>query len=217
MRCPVLLACIFGRNVSQSNPVGYSSDAIPQGDSMTSVSPIRINGRTQPPMDTGTRCLSTSNSPALTGTKPQSFLPTTQATAPVVKTSHVYSDVDKLEGTEKVGSKPNQCVFLIQRYLRAPSATLWVGGDLVFGNSSIAKGTAIATFVHGKYESKSSGNHAALYIIQDDGGITVMDQWADDVKKPMVSSRYIRKKGKDSDGGFVTPSNNADAYSIILW
>lgn len=135
--------------------------------------------------------------------------------AELERNPHVYPDVAMLEGTEKVGSK--QCVALVKEYLKAPPTTQWVEGEVVFGNDSIKKGTAIATFVNEKYESKSSGNHAAIYISQDSTGIIIMDQWKDDLKKPKVSSRKLTKKGKKIDGSYVNPSNNADAYSIILW
>jgi hypothetical protein len=131
------------------------------------------------------------------------------------KTAHVYSAVDSLEGTAKVGTK--QCVALLVEYIKAPSTTLWAGGEAVFGNSAILKGTAIATFVNGKYQSLSTGNHAAFYLSQDETGIKVMDQWANDSTKPKVSSRHLPRKGKNSGGSFVDPSNNADAYSVALW
>jgi hypothetical protein len=127
--------------------------------------------------------------------------------------SYVYPEVDELEGTEKVGSK--QCVALVQHYAKLPSATLWKEGKRIAGDLSIGKGIAIATFVNGKYESRKTGNHAAFYISQDAGGIWVMDQWANDITKPNVSKRYIRRKGKNTKGGYVDPSNNADAYSVI--
>ena len=82
-------------------------------------------------------------------------------------------------------------------------------------NASIAKGTAIATFVNGRYPNLPHGNHAALYISQDAGGIWVMDQWKGDPNKPKVSKRYLRTKGKWKNGTFVDPSNNADAFSVI--
>ncbi len=83
------------------------------------------------------------------------------------------------------------------------------------GQVALEKGTAIATFVNGRYPNKASGNHAAYYISQDAGGITVIDQWAGDPKKPTISQRYIGAKGKDKNGNFVDPSNNADAFSVI--
>lgn len=136
-------------------------------------------------------------------------------TVPVEKTFHVFSDVNKLEDTEKVGTK--QCVQLIQIYGGAPITASWEKGNSVVGNNLIKKGTAIATFVNDKYESHAIGNHAAFFISQDNNGISIMDQWKDDETKPKVSSRYIHRKGKNPDGTFIDPSNNADAYSVILW
>ena len=126
---------------------------------------------------------------------------------------YVYLKVDDLEGSEKVGSR--QCVALLQYYAHLPQTGTWRQGDPVFGSVSIVKGTAIATFVDGAYQSHRTGNHAAFYLRQDGGGIWVMDQWADNRSKPSVSARYLRRKGKLKDGRYVDPSNNADAYSII--
>lgn len=126
---------------------------------------------------------------------------------------YVYSQVNDLDGTEKVGSK--QCVALLQHYANLPHTSKWTAGDSVFGNQAILKGTAIATFVDGSYKNLSTGNHAAFYVSQDAKGIWIMDQWLSDTSKPKVSMRHIKPKGKNSDGTFVDPSNNADAYSII--
>ncbi|WAC75218.1 BPSL0067 family protein [Roseateles sp. SL47] len=65
---------------------------------------------------------------------------------------------DDLENTDKVGSK--QCVALVQRYANAPMTALWKEGEPVGGVKLLTKGTVIATFVDGKYESNSTGNHA---------------------------------------------------------
>jgi len=126
---------------------------------------------------------------------------------------YIYSRVDELEGTDKVGSK--QCVALVKYYAGTPATATWSEGKMVMSNLSVVKGTAIATFVDGKYASHTSGNHAALYVKQDAGGIYVMDQWANDQTKPKVSMRYIRRKGKNHTNQFIDPSNNADAYSIV--
>jgi len=127
--------------------------------------------------------------------------------------SYVYAKADDLEGTGKVGSK--QCVALLQHYAKVGNTGTWKEGKAVMGDALLSKGTAIATFVDGKYLSHGTGNHAAFYISQDAGGIWVMDQWANDAKKPKVSKRYIRKKGKLPKGGYIDPSNNAEAYSVI--
>lgn len=126
---------------------------------------------------------------------------------------YVYSRVEDLDKAELVGSQ--QCVALVQHYAKAPATLLWKEGKTVKGEVAIAKGAAIATFVDGKYSNNSHGNHAALYIGQDSGGIWMMDQWKGDPKKPKVSKRYVRSKGKNADGAYIDPSNNADAFSVI--
>ena len=125
---------------------------------------------------------------------------------------YAYSKVDDLQKSDMVGS--HQCVALVQSYAGAPNTLAWHKGEDVVGSSSIKKGMAIATFVDGKYPNRSSGNHAAFYLRDGIGGIYIMDQWKN---KPggQVSSRFIRRLGKDKNGRFIRPSNNADAYSII--
>jgi hypothetical protein len=127
--------------------------------------------------------------------------------------AYIYSSVDSLEGTAKVGTK--HCVVLVQHYANAPRTSQWTEGAKVKGNTTIVKGTAIATFVGGVYPNNSTGNHAALYISQDETGIWVMDQWKDDDSKPTVSKRRLRFKGANADGSYKDPSNNGDAFSII--
>lgn len=126
---------------------------------------------------------------------------------------YVYPNARQLEGTDKVGSK--QCVALVQVYAGAPLTAGWREGRQVIGDASIAVGTAIATFVGGRYESRRTGNHAGLYLGQDRDGLWIMDQWADDNRKPRVSRRYLRRRGTSSGGGYRDPSNNADAYAVI--
>lgn len=128
--------------------------------------------------------------------------------------AYVYAKVDDLEGTDKVGSK--QCVALLQHYAGLPRTSSWTEGKVVLGELTLEKGTAIATFVNGKYPNQGSGNHAAFYISQTLTGIWVMDQWSSDATKPKVSKRFLRKRGKNAAGGYVDPSNNAEAYSVIL-
>lgn len=127
--------------------------------------------------------------------------------------TYIYQAVDDLESAAKVGTF--QCVALVKHYGKAPVTSLWKAGDSVMGNLRIAKGTAIATFVDGKYESNATGNHAGFYISQDASGLWIMDQWADNNKKPKISKRYLRRQGRLPSGRFKNPSNNADAYSVI--
>lgn len=84
-----------------------------------------------------------------------------------------------------------------------------------FGDKSIPRGTAIATFVNGKYPSRQNEHkHAAFYLEQDSQYIYVMDQWTGKTTK--VSARPIsRKGGMRSDGTYPDASNNAEAFYII--
>jgi hypothetical protein len=41
-----------------------------------------------------------------------------------------------------------------------------------------------------------------------------MDQWNRSDKK-VISSRFIHRLGKNKDGSYVRPSDNADAFSVI--
>lgn len=124
----------------------------------------------------------------------------------------IYSKVSELNGNEKVGSQ--QCVALIQEYTNVGSTKLWRPGAVVVGNPDIKKGTAIATFIDGAYPNHSHGNHAAFFLRQAPGGIYVMDQWRSQ-RKPTISEHFLRSMGKNADGSFKDPSNNADAYSTI--
>jgi hypothetical protein len=133
---------------------------------------------------------------------------------------YIYSKVTDLEGKPKVGT--THCVALVQVYAGAPNHRSWKAGESVLGNASIRIGTAIATFVKGVYQSKSSGNHAALFLRHGVNGFWVMDQWRDDRpasenKKPTISSRFItsRRLKQKKDGSWPDASNNADAYQII--
>ncbi|MYN07794.1 BPSL0067 family protein [Pseudoduganella aquatica] len=125
---------------------------------------------------------------------------------------YTYSKVDELEGSALVGS--HQCVALVQEYAGAPVTSVWRQGDAVLGNTLLKKGTAIATFLDGRYANNSHGNHAALYLRQGINGIYVMDQWKNE-KKTEVNARFIRAQGKDKKGRFIRPSDNANAFFVI--
>lgn len=124
----------------------------------------------------------------------------------------VYTKVDSLEGKPKVFG--GECAGLVQWHTHTGKADSWREGIKVRGNGhKIAAGTAVATFVDGRYPNKPHGNHAALYISQDATGIWVMDQWT---SKPTISKRRMLFKGKNSDGSYRDPSNNGDALSVIV-
>jgi len=126
-----------------------------------------------------------------------------------------YIDVETLEGQPLVSNK--QCAGLVEHYTRVGVHTRWKEGDRVRGKMDIQKGTAIATFVNGKYQNARHGNHAALYVSQDHGGIYMMDQWDHDPNKLTISKRYVRFMNlpKRADGSWPDASNNGDAFYII--
>lgn len=126
--------------------------------------------------------------------------------------SYLYDKLDELEKKPVVGT--HQCVALVQIFAGAPVTSAWREGDGVVGNPYIRKGTAIATFVKGRYPNRRHGNHAALFIRHGANGIWIMDQWKSE-KKTTISSRFITCKGKNKSGAFINPSDNADAFSII--
>lgn len=105
-----------------------------------------------------------------------------------------------------------QCVAFVQQDAGCPHTSRWAQGANV-RSSPPAAGTAIATFQSGKYNNYTDGrSHAAIYISQDETGLTVHDQWT----KQVVHMRVIRFQN-----GAADPRNDGDAFSVIepvtLW
>lgn len=122
----------------------------------------------------------------------------------------VYSDVRSLEGKPKEGN--GECVTLVKNHTAVGKTANWRQGVEVVSSKTIEQGTAIATFVNGRYTNSLHGNHAAFYVGQASDGIYIMDQWR---SKARIGKRFIRRKGKDTQGRFIDPSNNADAFFVI--
>lgn len=130
----------------------------------------------------------------------------------------VYKDVDKLQLQPLAGT--GDCVELIKHYapgLIGKPTSAWRPGERVIDvASSLPRGTAIATFVDGHFPHRKTGQHAAFFLASAGSGIYVMDQWAGDPdNKPTISKRHIARKGRNKDGSFKDPSNNAEAFSVI--
>lgn len=125
---------------------------------------------------------------------------------------YTYAKVEELEKADMVGN--HQCVALVRHFAGAPATLGWKQGEAVRGNRTLRKGTAIATFVNGKYANHQTGNHAALYMGQTPDGILVMDQWASK-RLGIITSRVLRSKGQHNNGSYIDPSNNADAFFVI--
>jgi hypothetical protein len=84
----------------------------------------------------------------------------------------------------------SQCAVLVEVLAHAPHTSLWRQGQKVRGNFNILEGTAIATFnSQGRYPNQPTGNHAALYLRQDPGGIWVIEQY---VGLEAIQERHIR-------------------------
>ena len=124
-----------------------------------------------------------------------------------------YVDVDTIPAVNTALVSTGSCASLVQHYTRVGPTPRWKEGAAVRDNTTIKKGTAIATFVNGVYPNDEHGNHAALYVSQSAAGIKVVDQWTGE-EKPHF--RVLSFKGKTASGnGWEDPSNNGDAMSII--
>jgi hypothetical protein len=104
-----------------------------------------------------------------------------------------------------------ECVEFIKQTLGAPYTGAWKEGTKVKkGDTDIASGTAIATFIDGKYpQTGDTGKHAAIYLGQNDQGLQVLDQWR---AQGMVKPRTIHWISASAD-----LSNHGDAFSVIEW
>lgn len=107
----------------------------------------------------------------------------------------------------------SECVELIKGLLGAPRTALWREGRKLKGNAEeIQPGTAIATFVNGRYPNwqRRGSKHAAIFLRATEGGIYVLDQFAHQrsVKERFIPWHHPRDR---------SPSNNASAYSTVRW
>lgn len=103
------------------------------------------------------------------------------------------------------------CVPLVQAATGAPVTFLWRKGPWVRGNPGIPRGTAIATFTAtGRYANLDTGNHAAIYLGETSEGLAVVDQWQ--ARTPARPGRRLLS----FRGGDGSPSNDGDAYFVIL-
>lgn len=133
---------------------------------------------------------------------------------------YVYAMAGSLERKQKVGD--GDCVALVRFYARAPNHRMWKAGERVLDLKGLQPGTAIATFVNGRYLSKNTGNHAAFFLRHGapGTGFWVIDQWKTrpgNGTKPLISSRFIAAKHKKqlADGSWPEASDNADAFNVI--
>jgi len=115
-------------------------------------------------------------------------------------------------GTGYANAKGNtECVEFLRQALKAPPTVQWQEGKKITqGDTAVAAGTPIATFVNGKYpQTGSTGMHAAIYLGQNAVGIQVLDQWR---AQGEVRERTIRWNPTST-----SPSNDAKAFSVVEW
>jgi hypothetical protein len=121
---------------------------------------------------------------------------------------HLFQNQDTITIETIIGKdlvKTGECVALVQAYSNVGHTSTWVEGAKITTTSYPSKGTAIATFVNGKYPNASTGNHAAFFYAMTENGMEVVDQYK---SLKAVQKRTIRFTGK---GG----SNDAGAFSVI--
>lgn len=130
----------------------------------------------------------------------------------------IYPAANTLRGP-KIGG--GDCVALVRFHANVPQHAAWKEGERVLDNPNMRAGTAIATFVKGRYPSLAKGNHAAFFLRHGapGTGFWVIDQWKDKPhqKKRDIESRFIRayRVKQNQDGTWPGASDNADAFSVI--
>jgi hypothetical protein len=142
----------------------------------------------------------------------------------------VYANAELLDGKPYVAdiaeNNEGECVSLVKHYivpLQNVSTKAWKEGvnviEALKKGTMIAKGTAIATFVNGKFKSKHG--HAAFYIghvFDRDGDIRidVIEQYLGRFPSGKIKRRLLPNRGKDKSGNYIDRSNNGRAFSVIM-
>jgi len=98
-----------------------------------------------------------------------------------------------------------ECAALTKAFSGAPCTDCWREGPKVLG-ADIPPGTAIATFVDGRYPQEGTAMNSGIYIGQDAGGIYIVDQWT----RHRAQKRLLRPKPPGA-----AREDDANAYSVI--
>lgn len=69
---------------------------------------------------------------------------------------YIYAMAGSLEGKQRLVM--GDCVALVRHYAYAPNHRMWKAGEQVLDLKRLQPGTAIATFVNGRYLGKATGN-----------------------------------------------------------
>jgi len=98
-----------------------------------------------------------------------------------------------------------ECVSFTKTFSGAPCTACWQAGRSVAGNN-IPSGTAIATFVNGRYPLGNVAKNSGIYLYPGpDGSIIIIDQWPGHP----AQARQV------NPGGANGRSNDANGYSTI--
>lgn len=135
----------------------------------------------------------------------------------------IYHSAQNLVGKPLAGD--GECVALVQKYLpEIGHTTTWKAGPRVveLANSEIKIGTVIGTMENGKWPGRPHNNHAGIFGGVDSRSLTtgrmlsfvLVEQYrANGVTK--IQARVIYSKGKSTNGRYLDPSNNAEAFFVI--
>lgn len=129
----------------------------------------------------------------------------------------VFQGVDTIAGEPQVDG--GNCVSLVKHYapgLIGLPTSAWREGAKVIDTRGMPRGTAVATFESGRYPRRDRDNHAGFFLAHAHGGFWIMDQYAHGTRKePVIAARLLRRLGKNPNGTYKDPSNNAEAFSAI--
>lgn len=141
--------------------------------------------------------------------------------APVRPGSEIGKILDLIHPSNPGPIGNGECVVACRQFSKAPPHWMWTAGEKVIiivngteaNNPKVAPGTAIATFVNGRYPGnndphKNSGIYLGPGLTTNSGGFRILDQWPG---SPGPRPRDIIFRGSSPDR-----SNNANDYYVII-
>ncbi|QYF94210.1 BPSL0067 family protein [Massilia sp. PAMC28688] len=129
---------------------------------------------------------------------------------------YILHDADSWIGEPQVGDK--ECVALIKVLvpgLMQIGTMNWKQGAHVKSTPNLLRGTAIATFVNGRYPKGPVPKHACIFLAQAGAGIWVMDQYQRSVTIIRRLIQVPRDNVRSADGSWPQANNNAQAFYVI--
>lgn len=135
---------------------------------------------------------------------------------------YIYEAAGSLENKPKV--RDGECVALVQVYAEAPHSSNWKQGERVVESRGLRAGTAIATFVNGRFpRAQALRRHAAFFLRygpRDASGnavyFWVIEQYNHPpIKKIQARQLKMRAGAQRADGSWPEASNNPDAFFVI--